>query len=379
MVRRLQATRGSRLGAAGALFAAGAAALRQPDGASGAAAGAAGRVALHRRRRRPHALLAARPDQRGQLRQARRSRGSGGATTSDRSVDFTRGRRRSTSTACSTPWPASGAPSSAMDPGRARRLDLPRAEHDALRARHAERLRQGRGLRRGGRPRRHLSPRRRRSSCTRSTPRPGSRSRTGAGRCRCPASRRRGVVDMIPDLVRDWEPWLNAVAAGKKYDPDMGIPQGARLHHELVAADRRQRRRGRRQLTSRATTRRASRTCRATSWPTTRRPGSTCGSSTSSRGRASSATRRGRTTPGVAPATCRRGRRCRPTRARASSTFRRIRRRSTSSAASGPGDNLFGTSVIALDVKTGKRVWHFQTVHHDSGTTTSRPCRSCST
>ena len=30
-----------------------------------------------------------------------------------------------------------------------------------------------------------------------------------------------------------------------------------------------------------------------------------------------------------------------------------------------PGDNLFGTSVIALDVETGERVWHFQTVHHD--------------
>ena len=30
-----------------------------------------------------------------------------------------------------------------------------------------------------------------------------------------------------------------------------------------------------------------------------------------------------------------------------------------------PGDNLFSTSLIALDVKTGKRVWHFQLVHHD--------------
>ena len=29
-----------------------------------------------------------------------------------------------------------------------------------------------------------------------------------------------------------------------------------------------------------------------------------------------------------------------------------------------PGNNLFGTSVIALDVKTGQRVWHFQTVRH---------------
>jgi glucose dehydrogenase len=30
-----------------------------------------------------------------------------------------------------------------------------------------------------------------------------------------------------------------------------------------------------------------------------------------------------------------------------------------------PGDGLYGTSVIALDVKTGKRVWHYQLVKHD--------------
>ena len=30
-----------------------------------------------------------------------------------------------------------------------------------------------------------------------------------------------------------------------------------------------------------------------------------------------------------------------------------------------PGDNLFGTSLIALDVETGNRAWHFQMVHHD--------------
>jgi quinoprotein glucose dehydrogenase len=29
------------------------------------------------------------------------------------------------------------------------------------------------------------------------------------------------------------------------------------------------------------------------------------------------------------------------------------------------GANLYGTSLIALDVKTGKRAWHFQMVHHD--------------
>ncbi len=29
------------------------------------------------------------------------------------------------------------------------------------------------------------------------------------------------------------------------------------------------------------------------------------------------------------------------------------------------GDNLYSSSLVALDVKTGKRVWHFQTTHHD--------------
>ena len=29
------------------------------------------------------------------------------------------------------------------------------------------------------------------------------------------------------------------------------------------------------------------------------------------------------------------------------------------------GDNLFANSVLALDAATGKRIWHYQTVHHD--------------
>ncbi len=29
------------------------------------------------------------------------------------------------------------------------------------------------------------------------------------------------------------------------------------------------------------------------------------------------------------------------------------------------GDNLFGNCVIALDARTGKRLWHFQEIHHD--------------
>jgi quinoprotein glucose dehydrogenase len=30
-----------------------------------------------------------------------------------------------------------------------------------------------------------------------------------------------------------------------------------------------------------------------------------------------------------------------------------------------PGDNLFANSLIALDARTGERLWHFQIVHHD--------------
>ena len=30
-----------------------------------------------------------------------------------------------------------------------------------------------------------------------------------------------------------------------------------------------------------------------------------------------------------------------------------------------PGDNLFSDSLVALDARTGERIWHFQMVHHD--------------
>ncbi|GIT68214.1 MAG: hypothetical protein Ct9H300mP25_16860 [Acidobacteriota bacterium] len=29
-----------------------------------------------------------------------------------------------------------------------------------------------------------------------------------------------------------------------------------------------------------------------------------------------------------------------------------------------PGDNLFSETIIAVDVESGQRVWHFQAVHH---------------
>ena len=30
-----------------------------------------------------------------------------------------------------------------------------------------------------------------------------------------------------------------------------------------------------------------------------------------------------------------------------------------------PGDNLFSGSIVAVDLDTGERKWHYQTVHHD--------------
>jgi len=30
-----------------------------------------------------------------------------------------------------------------------------------------------------------------------------------------------------------------------------------------------------------------------------------------------------------------------------------------------PGDNLFSSSLVCLDARTGERVWHFQLIHHD--------------
>ena len=47
-------------------------------------------------------------------------------------------------------------------------------------------------------------------------------------------------------------------------------------------------------------------------------------------------------------------------------TFGNVRSCPNSQDGSGrPGDNLFGNSVVALDAKTGKYKWHFQSVRHD--------------
>ena len=55
----------------------------------------------------------------------------------------------------------------------------------------------------------------------------------------------------------------------------------------------------------------------------------------------------------------------RSTRSAASPTSRWARRLTTSTAPTASGANLFGDSLLALDARTGKRLWHFQMVHHD--------------
>jgi quinoprotein glucose dehydrogenase len=171
-----------------------------------------------------------------------------------------------------------------------------------------------------------------------------------------------GVVDMMPDLVRDWEPWLKS---GLNYDPDRGIPRElgnlstssppivvngvvvvGNVHEQgyyqtrienipgdVLAYDAR------------------------TGKPLWKfhvipRPGE-FGHETWP----NDAWKRTGDVSSWAPMSAdpARGLVYVPTNPPTIDFFGGFR----------PGDNLFGTSILALDVKTGRRVWHFQTVHHD--------------
>ena len=116
--------------------------------------------------------------------------------------------------------------------------------------------------------------------------------------------------------------------------------------------------------TCRAACRAARATSRATSAGSTSGTASGCGSSTRFRARASSATTPGSVIRGRTPATPARGRRCRSTRSWGWLTCRSKRRPATTSAAIGTANNLFSESIVAVDLKTGQRKWHYQTVHH---------------
>jgi quinoprotein glucose dehydrogenase len=174
-----------------------------------------------------------------------------------------------------------------------------------------------------------------------------------------------GVVDLVEDLIQDWGPWQKWAATGKKYDPDMGVPrelgyitsssppivvngvvvvgnsaeQGynqTRVENvpgDILAYDARTGK-------------------HLWKFHVIPRPGEfgheTWGNNAwSFTGDVSS----------WAPmsADYERGIVYIPTNPPTIDYFGGFR----------PGANLYGTSVIALDVKTGKRAWHFQTVHND--------------
>ena len=89
------------------------------------------------------------------------------------------------------------------------------------------------------------------------------------------------------------------------------------------------------------------------------------GSSTPCLTLASSATRRGRRMRGNTWAVPTRGARSQSIRKRASRISRPDRRTFDFYGADRIGANLFADCLIALDARTGKRLWHFQIVHHD--------------
>jgi quinoprotein glucose dehydrogenase len=171
-----------------------------------------------------------------------------------------------------------------------------------------------------------------------------------------------GVVDMLPDLVKDWEPWLKS---GYKYDPDHGIPRDlgnlstssppivvngvvvvGNVHEQgyyqtrienipgdILAYDAKS---GRHLWKFHVIPRPGEyghETWENDAWKWTGDVSSWAPMSAD---------------PG-------RGLVYIPTNPPTIDFFGGFR----------PGDNLFGTSILALDVKSGKRVWHYQTVHHD--------------
>ncbi len=171
-----------------------------------------------------------------------------------------------------------------------------------------------------------------------------------------------GVVDMLPDLVRDWQPWLTS---GVKYDPDKGIPRElgnlstssppivvngvvvvGNVHEQgyyqtrienvpgdILAYDARS---GKHLWKFHVIPRPCEfghQTWENDAWKRT--------GDVSSWAPMSADPERGLVYIPTNPPTI--------------DFFGGFR----------PGDNLFGTSILALDVKTGTRVWHFQTVHHD--------------
>ncbi len=222
-------------------------------------------------------------------------------------------------------------------------VDVPREGQSALGRLHAQELRQGRGLRARRRPSGHLHGEPRLVS-------PRARRRHRASRCRSSATTASSICT-----------WAWA--------PTRSIPTAA---CSTGATSRRRRRRlsstacsSSATRTTAATTPRTARTSRASSAATTPGPAGCCGASIRCRRPASRSTTPGRTTRGSTRATCRRGRRSRPTPTLGLVYVGTDTPTNDYYGGSRHGANAFGTSLLALDVKTGARKWHFQFVHHD--------------
>jgi quinoprotein glucose dehydrogenase len=171
-----------------------------------------------------------------------------------------------------------------------------------------------------------------------------------------------GVIDMLPDLVKDWAPWIES---GYKYDPNLGIPRDlgnlstssppivvngvvvvGNVHEQGYYQTRTE------NIPGDVLAYDAKSGKHLWKFHVIPRPGE-FGHDTWE----SDAWRKTGDVSSWAPmaADPERGLVYIPTNPPTIDFFGGFR----------PGDNLFGTSILALDVKTGKRVWHFQTVHHD--------------
>ena len=241
-------------------------------------------------------------------------------------------------------------------------MDLPRAEHDAVGALDAAELRKGRHVRRDRRERRHLL------HVARVLPTRAPDAKTGrpvegfGERVPIEGFPETGVVDLLPDLLEDWGPWQEY---GGTYDPEFGIPrelgyittssppivvngtvvvgnsaeQGynqTRIENvpgDILAFDART---GDFKWKFHVIPRPGEvghETWENDAWEYT--------GDVSSWAPMSADAERGIVYIPTNPPTI--------------DYFGGFR----------PGDGLFGTTVIALDVETGERVWHFQTVHND--------------
>ena len=98
---------------------------------------------------------------------------------------------------------------------------------------------------------------------------------------------------------------------------------------------------------------------------TVRAPENFFGPSTRFRVWANSATIPGKTIPGNTPAIPACGLRWQRIWNSATFICRSRCRREIIYGGHRPGDNVFADSLVCLDAKTGKRIWHFQAVHHD--------------